>query len=121
MRATVPTSPCTGISARCTEGTAIWLRSRFARVRVHTAPMRGAAGRSAETLLIEWPESEPEPTKYWLATVDEDISFPALVDLAKMRCSSERGWPSFPPHDLVPPGCSKNLPFLMVTNPAEVI
>jgi len=96
MRATLPTSPCTGISARCTEGTAIRLRSHFARVRVHTAPMRGVAGRSAETLLIEWPESEPEPTKYWLATVDEDISFPALVDLAKMRCSNERGWPSFP-------------------------
>jgi hypothetical protein len=38
--------------------------------------MRGAAGRSAETLLIEWPESEPEPTKYWFAIVDEDIFIP---------------------------------------------
>jgi hypothetical protein len=74
---------------RCTEGTANRLRSRFA-LGAHRAD-EGAAGRSAETLLIEWPESEPEPTKYWLATVDEDISF-----RTKMRYSNERGWPSFP-------------------------
>jgi len=35
-----------------------------------------ALRRSAETLLIESSESEPEPTNYWLATVDEDIIFP---------------------------------------------
>src|SRR5712672_4010257 len=46
------------------EGTADPLRSRFARVRVRTAPIRRAAERAEETLLIEWPEGEPRPTKY---------------------------------------------------------
>src|SRR6476619_5846309 len=63
------------------EGTNDKLRSRFARVRVRTAPIRGAAKRGEETLLIEWPEGEREPTKYWLATVDKNMSFRALVDL----------------------------------------
>jgi SRSO17 transposase len=97
------------------EGTNAKLRSRFARVRVRTAPIRGAAARPEETLLIEWPEGEAEPTKYWLATVDENISFSALVDLAKMRWRVERdylelkqeiglghyegrGWPGFHHH-----------------------
>jgi SRSO17 transposase len=97
------------------EGTNNRLRSRFARVRVRTAPIRGAAGRPEETLLIEWPKGEPAPTKYWLATVNENISFRALVDLAKMRWRVERdylelkqeiglghyegrGWPGFHHH-----------------------
>jgi SRSO17 transposase len=97
------------------EGTNKKLRSRFARVRVRTAPIRGAAARAEETLLIEWPEGEAESTKYWLATVDESISFHALVDLAKMRWRVERdylelkqeiglghyegrGWPGFHHH-----------------------
>jgi SRSO17 transposase len=97
------------------EGTNDKLRSRFARVRVRTAPVRGAAKRGEETLLIEWPEGEREPTKYWLATVDKNMSFRALVDLAKMRWRVERdylelkqeiglghyegrGWPGFHHH-----------------------
>ena len=97
------------------EGTNDKLRSRFARVRVRTAPIRGAAKRGEETLLIEWPVGEPEPTKYWLATVDKNMSFRALVDLAKMRWRVERdylelkqevglghyegrGWPGFHHH-----------------------
>jgi SRSO17 transposase len=97
------------------EGTADRLRSRFARVRVRIAPIRGAAGRAQETLLIEWPEGEAEPTKYWLSTLDEKISFRRLVDIAKMRWRIERdyqelkqeiglghyegrGWPGFHHH-----------------------
>jgi SRSO17 transposase len=74
------------------EGTNDLLRSRFTRVRVHTSPTRGRRGRPEETLLIEWPEGEAEPTKYWLATVDKNISFRALVDLAKMRWRIERDY-----------------------------
>ena len=74
------------------EGTNDRLRSRFARVRVHASPTRGRRGRPEETLLIEWPEGKPEPTKYWLATVDKNISFRALVDLAKMRWRIERDY-----------------------------
>jgi SRSO17 transposase len=74
------------------EGAADRLRSRFARVRVRIAPIRGAAGRAEETLLIEWPEGEAAPTKYWLATLDENMSFRRLVDIAKMRWRIERDY-----------------------------
>ena len=97
------------------EGSAASLRSRFARVRVRVAPIRGAAGRAQETLLIEWPAGEAEPTKYWLATLDQTISLRRLVDIAKMRWRVERdyqelkqeiglghfegrGWPGFHHH-----------------------
>jgi hypothetical protein len=68
------------------------LCSRFARVRVRTAPIRGAAARPEETLLIEWPSGEPAPSKYWLANVDRKISFRELVDIAKMRWRIERDY-----------------------------
>jgi SRSO17 transposase len=74
------------------EGTADRLRSRFARVRVRIAPMRGAAGRAEETLLIEWPEGAAAPTKYWLSNLDQNISFRRLVDIAKMRWRIERDY-----------------------------
>ena len=74
------------------EGTNEVLRSRFARVQVRTAPIRRAAERPEETLLIEWPEAEAKPTKYWLSTVDNNISFRGLVDIAKMRWRVERDY-----------------------------
>jgi SRSO17 transposase len=74
------------------EGTALSLRSRFARVRVRVAPNRRAAARVQETLLIEWPEGEAAPAKYWLTTLDETISFRRLVDIAKMRWRIERDY-----------------------------
>jgi SRSO17 transposase len=97
------------------EGSAVKLRSRFARVQVRTAPIRRAAERVEETLLIEWPEGEAEPTKYWLSTLDKKTSFRSLVDIAKMRWRIERdyqdlkqeiglghyegrGWPGFHHH-----------------------
>ena len=97
------------------DGSADRLRSRFARVRVRIAPIRRAAGRAEETLLIEWPEGEAGPTKYWLATLDHNIAFRRLVDIAKMRWRIERdyqelkqeiglghyegrGWPGFHHH-----------------------
>ena len=74
------------------EGTNEQLRSRFARVQVRTAPTRRAAERAEETLLIEWPEGEAEPTKYWLSTLDKNVSFSRLVDIAKMRWRVERDY-----------------------------
>jgi len=74
------------------DGSADPLRSRFARVRVRTAPIRGAAARPEETLLIEWPRGEAAPTKYWLSNVDRKISFRELVDIAKMRWRIERDY-----------------------------
>ena len=74
------------------EGTNVKLRSRFARVRVRAAPIRGEARFAEETLLIEWPKGEDKPTKYWLATVDPDMPLRRLVDLAKMRWRVERDY-----------------------------
>ena len=74
------------------EGSATKLSSRFARVRVRTAPIRGASRRGEETLLIEWPKDKPEPTKYWLSTLDLNVPFRRLVDLAKMRWRIERDY-----------------------------
>jgi SRSO17 transposase len=74
------------------EGTNETLESRFARVRVRAAPTRGEARCSEETLLIEWPEGEAKPTKYWLTTVDRKMSFRDLVDLAKLRWRIERDY-----------------------------
>jgi SRSO17 transposase len=74
------------------EGTNERLSSRFARVRVRTSPIRRAKERAEETLLIEWPEGEEEPTKYWLSTLPESTSFRRLVDIAKMRWRIERDY-----------------------------
>ncbi len=78
-------------TVRWRDGTAAGLASRFARQRVrvgdrHRRPAEGAE----EWLLIEWPEAEPEPTKYWLSTLPARLSWRALVDTAKLRWRIER-------------------------------
>jgi SRSO17 transposase len=75
------------------EGSADWLSSRFARVRVHAGHRHQVPQcQSEEWLLVEWPEGEAEPTKYWLSTVPKDISFHRLVDLANLRWRIERDY-----------------------------
>jgi SRSO17 transposase len=75
------------------EGSADWLSSRFARMRVRVGHRhRQPEDRSQEWLLIEWPEGEEEPTKYWLSTLPEEISFRRLVDRAKLRWRIERDY-----------------------------
>src|SRR6516162_2848002 len=74
------------------EGSNDRLRSRFARVRVHASPTRGRRTCPEETLLIEWPKGEAAPTKYWLSTIEKNISFRSLVDIAKMRWRVERDY-----------------------------
>jgi SRSO17 transposase len=78
---------------RWREGSAEWLSSRFARVRVgvghnHLIPEL----LRQEWLLIEWPTGEAEPTKYWLSTLPENISFQELVAFAKLRWRIERDY-----------------------------
>lgn len=41
-------------------------------------------------MLIEWPEGEKEPAKYWLSNLPKDIAFRQLVDIAKLRWRIER-------------------------------
>ena len=98
------------------EGTNDWLSSRFARVRIHVASSHERRGKpTKEWLLVEWPEGEDAPTKYWLSTLPRNITFRDLVDAAKLRWRIERdyeelkqevglghyegrGWPGFHHH-----------------------
>jgi SRSO17 transposase len=76
------------------EGSAERLASRFARVRVRIArrDFKRSESRPQEWLLIEWPEGEKEPTKYWLSTLPSKTSFRDLVDIAKLRWRIERDY-----------------------------
>src|SRR5829696_291884 len=76
------------------EGAVDRLTSRFARVRVRAAHRDYWLGepRPEEWLLIEWPEGEKEPTKYWFSTLPEEIGFARLVELAKLRWRIERDY-----------------------------
>jgi SRSO17 transposase len=76
------------------EGTAEHLSSRFARVRVRVArrDFKRSESRPEEWLLIEWPEHEKEPTKYWLSTLPADIALQCLVYFAKLRWRIERDY-----------------------------
>jgi SRSO17 transposase len=79
-------------TVRWREGTKGDLVSRFAAVRVrpsHRDYWR-AAPRPEEWLLIEWPECEDAPTKYWLSTLPDTTPIATLVDTAKLRWRIER-------------------------------
>jgi SRSO17 transposase len=79
---------------RWREGATEPLSSRFARVRVRAAHRDYwlAESRQEEWLLIEWPESEEAPTKYWFSTLPAHIAFHQLVDTAKLRWRIERDY-----------------------------
>jgi SRSO17 transposase len=76
------------------EGARGKLRSRFAAVRVRAAhrDFLLSEPRPEEWLLIEWPEGESEPTKYWLSTLPRKTSLKKLVCLAKLRWRIERDY-----------------------------
>ena len=76
------------------EGTTGPLSSRFARVRVRPAHRDYwlSEPRPEEWLMIEWPEGEAEPTKYWLSTLPAEIGFDRLVELTKLRWRIERDY-----------------------------
>ena len=76
------------------EGSNDGLNGRFARVRVHAAHRDNLRSelRPEEWLVIEWPEGEAEPTKYWLSTLPPDIPFDKLVDAIKLRWRIERDY-----------------------------
>jgi len=71
------------------EGTRGPQRSRFARLKVWAAHGWRAQvhpERVAEWVLVEWPEGEMEPTKYWLAQLDsERPGLRRLVRIAHAR------------------------------------
>jgi SRSO17 transposase len=99
------------------EGTAEALASRFAALRVRSAQgdHRRSAPRPEQWLLVEWPDDEAEPTKFWFSTLPADTPIDRLVSRAKLRWLIERdylelkqelglghyegrGWPGFHHH-----------------------
>ncbi len=76
------------------EGTNDTLEGRFAAVRVrvaHRDHLRSTL-RAEQWLLIEWPENEKEPTKYWLSNLQKSITLKHFVYTAKMRWHIERDY-----------------------------
>lgn len=70
------------------------LRSRFASVRVRPAhrDYKRTEPHPEQWLLIEWPQQESEPTKYWLSTLPVRTSLKSLVKMAKQRWIIERDY-----------------------------
>jgi len=76
------------------EGTSKPLRSRFAAVRVRPAHRDywRAEPHPEEWLLIEWPQGEQQPTKYWLSSLPPETRLTTLVATAKRRWIVERDY-----------------------------
>lgn len=76
------------------EGANAPLTSRFAAMRVRPAHHAHLAKtlRPEEWLLVEWPESDAEPFKYWLTTAPPDATLEQMVFVAKMRWRIERDY-----------------------------
>ena len=76
------------------EGVDKSLHSRFASLRVR--PAHSDYWRSQpypeEWLIVEWPQGESAPTKYWLSTLPADADLETLVATAKMRWRIERDY-----------------------------
>ncbi len=88
----LPASAWSSVTWR--EGSNAPLTSCFAAVRVRPASYdwNRRTPHPFEWLLIEWPEGEAEPTKYWLSTLPEDTPLLTLVEAAKMRWHVERDY-----------------------------
>jgi len=86
----LPTDAWSDVAWR--EGVDKTLRSRFAAVRVRPAHRDywRSQPHDEEWLLIEWPEGESAPTKYWLSTLPADAAIARLVETAKLRWRIER-------------------------------
>jgi len=76
------------------EGSNAALSSRFAAVRVRPAHRDNwrSTVRDEEWLLIEWPDGDTEPLKYFLTTAPEEATLEQLVFVTKMRWRIERDY-----------------------------
>ena len=90
---TLPASAWHTITWR--EGSNTALSSRFAAVRVrsgHGDDDSLIEKRPEEWLLIEWPETEEDPIKFWMSTLPSNTTIEQLVCWAKMRWRIERDY-----------------------------
>lgn len=76
------------------EGTNTTLTSRFAAVRVRLAHRDYwlSEPHAEEWLMIEWPDDEMEPTRYWLSSLEPNTPLQVLVGHAKLRWRIERDY-----------------------------
>jgi SRSO17 transposase len=76
------------------EGTRGSMRSRFAALRVRVAHRDywRSEPHPEQWLLIQWPATEKEPTKYWLSNLPASISLRKLVAITKLRWRIERDY-----------------------------
>ncbi len=76
------------------EGSNVDLASRFAAVRLRVASRdyNLRHPRAEEWLLVEWPEGDKEPLKYWLSTLPETTRLHDLVATTKLRWRIERDY-----------------------------
>jgi SRSO17 transposase len=76
------------------EGSNGELSSRFAAVRVRPAhhDQQRSEPWPEEWLLIEWPKSEAEPTRYWFSNLSPKTKLQKLVRTAKARWIIERDY-----------------------------
>ncbi len=79
---------------RWREGTKGELSGRFLAVRVRPAHRDNTLEqmRDEEWLLVEWPEGEAEPTKYFLSTVPKRTPLKRLIETVKIRWRIERDY-----------------------------
>jgi SRSO17 transposase len=76
------------------EGTNGELSSRFAAVRVRPAhrDTKRSEPWPEEWLLIEWPDGDAEPAKYWFSNLSRRTTLKRLVRIAKARWWIERDY-----------------------------
>jgi SRSO17 transposase len=76
------------------EGTNSELSGRFTALRVRPAhrDYLGCEMRPEEWLLMEWPEGDEEPAKYFLCTAPQQATLEQMVFVTKMRWRIERDY-----------------------------
>ncbi len=76
------------------EGISGMMHSRFAALRVRAAHRDywRREPHPEQWLLIEWPKTEKEPTKYWLSNLPSSTALRKLVAIGKLRWRIERDY-----------------------------
>ncbi|GFM30278.1 ISXo8 transposase [Novosphingobium sp. PY1] len=69
-----------------------WYRFAAVRLRVASRDYNLTQPRAEEWFLVEWPEGDEEPSKYWLSTLPATTTLHELVSATKMRWRIERDY-----------------------------
>ena len=79
---------------RWREGSKGWLESRFLAVRVQPSHgfVDGEAPHKEVWLLVQWPEGEKDPTRYFLCDLSPTHTLRRLVGIAKSRWKIEQDY-----------------------------